>query len=121
MTDERLRECANSPVCVAEDEDTAARSAVRTLISGSCAIDVEWAPWRNAAPHRGRGHGRHGSGTTPRNASAASGHGDSEFGIRIMSAPTVPLREHVVDGIFFDRLFYRLNVIHVVLEDGPTE
>jgi hypothetical protein len=111
---------ANKPACLAQDEDIAARSAVRTLISGSCATDVEWAarrihaassraprilievsagavpsdpvelqkvraslieaaPGGTAAPHRGRGHGRHGSGSTPRNAYAASGPGDSEF------------------------------------------
>lgn len=157
-------ECiASKPVvCLAEDEDVAARSAVRTLITGSHATEVEWAARRiHAASSRATG--------TLIEAAAASlpsdpvelrrvcasliaaapggtllltgvedmsvmvqdqlletlvqlqGMGTPSSGVRIMAATTVHLRERVVNGTFSDRLFYRLNVMHVVLKDGGTD
>ena len=39
--------------------------------------------------------------------------------VRLMAGTTVSLRDRIADGAFSERLFYRLNVIHV-LNDVPT-
>jgi DNA-binding NtrC family response regulator len=39
---------------------------------------------------------------------------------RLMASTTRPLLPLVADGTFDDRLFYRLNVMHLVLPDGDT-
>ena len=39
---------------------------------------------------------------------------------RLMASSAEPLMPRVLDGTFDDRLFYRLNVIHVVIPGGKT-
>ena len=39
--------------------------------------------------------------------------------VRLMAGTTVSLHERIADGAFSERLFYRLNIIHV-LKDVPT-
>jgi DNA-binding NtrC family response regulator len=49
----------------------------------------------------------------------AGSHGQSRR--RLMASSAEPLLPRVLDGTFDDRLFYRLNVIHVVLAaDRPA-
>lgn len=38
--------------------------------------------------------------------------------VRLMAGTTVSLRERIADGAFSERLFYRLNVIHVAVKDA---
>jgi DNA-binding NtrC family response regulator len=153
---------ASKPVRLAEDEDVAARSAGRTLITGSRATDVEWAARRiHAASSRAAAtlivvsagalpsdpaELRKVCATVIEAAPGGTllltgvenmssmvqeqlletlaqlqGMGTPSSGIRIMAATTVHLRERVANSTFSDRLFYRLNVIHVVLKDGATD
>jgi DNA-binding NtrC family response regulator len=39
---------------------------------------------------------------------------------RLMASTSEPLLPRVLDGTFDDRLFYRLNVIHLVISSEPT-
>ena len=41
--------------------------------------------------------------------------------VRLISGTTVSLLERVAAGAFSERLFYRLNVIHLVAGDGPSD
>jgi len=38
--------------------------------------------------------------------------------VRLIAGTTVALRERVADSAFSERLFYRLNVIHVSVKDA---
>ena len=40
--------------------------------------------------------------------------------VRIISGTTVSLLDRIAAGTFLDRLFYRLNIIHLVDADGPS-
>ena len=44
---------------------------------------------------------------------------DSSVAVRLMAGTSVSLRERIAEGAFSERLFYRLNIIHV-LKDEPT-
>ena len=149
---------ATEPVRLTEDEHTAARSAVRILITGSRATDVEGAARRiHAASSRATATLIKASADALPSDPVAlrtvcaslidaapggtllftgvedmsclvqdqliemlaqfQGIGASSSGVRIIAATTVDLRERVVNGKFSACLFYRLNLIHVVLED----
>jgi DNA-binding NtrC family response regulator len=40
--------------------------------------------------------------------------------VRLMSGTTVSLLDRVASGTFPDRLFYRLNTIHLVVPNGDS-
>jgi DNA-binding NtrC family response regulator len=40
--------------------------------------------------------------------------------VRLMSGTTVSLLDRVASGTFSDRLFYRLNTIHLVVPNGDS-
>jgi transcriptional regulator of aromatic amino acid metabolism len=44
---------------------------------------------------------------------------DPSVAVRLMAGTTVSIRDRIADGAFSERLFYRLNIIHV-LKDVPT-
>jgi DNA-binding NtrC family response regulator len=41
--------------------------------------------------------------------------------VRLIAGTTVCLRQRIADGAFSERLFYRLNVIHVAVKDAHAE
>jgi DNA-binding NtrC family response regulator len=43
---------------------------------------------------------------------------DPSVAVRLMAGTTVSLSERIADGTFSERLFYRLNIIHVVMKDA---
>ena len=43
---------------------------------------------------------------------------DPSVAVRLIAGTTVSVRERVADGAFSERLFYRLNVIHVSVKDA---
>jgi DNA-binding NtrC family response regulator len=43
---------------------------------------------------------------------------DPSAAVRLIAGTTVSLRERIADGTFSERLFYRLNIIHVIVKDA---
>jgi len=54
------------------------------------------------------------------NARSVQGARDLEPQVRLIAGTTADLRDGIAAGMFSERLFYRLNVIHLVVGHAPA-